>query len=181
LGAAEDEREKQIAAITSRIEAIESRLRSGSSGSFRDQQAMGEEVASLEGQKRRAEDAEIEVMEQLEPVIAELAELVRDVARLDEEIAAARAALSAAEAGIDEESSRLRASRQGVAAGIDDALRRDYEALRAKLGGIGAARVVEGSCSGCHLKLPASERDRISHASPGSIAHCEQCGRILVP
>ena len=62
----------------------------------------------------------------------------------------------------------------------DDLLAR-YEQLRSKLGGTGAARLVGGSCSGCHLTLSSMELDRVRKAPPDAVITCEQCGRILVP
>ena len=55
-----------------------------------------------------------------------------------------------------------------------------YEQLRKKLGGTGAARLVGGSCGGCHLQLPAMELDRVKKAPPDAVIYCDQCGRILV-
>ncbi|MGH9291964.1 MAG: zinc ribbon domain-containing protein [Acidimicrobiales bacterium] len=181
LAKSQEEKEVQISAITARVGAIEARLRSGSAGSFRDQQAMADEIASLGRQKRQVEDAEISLMEQIEPLDAELAAAAPEQARLSAELDGARASLFAVEAEIERERSALLARRQEVAAELSEGLRADYERLRAKLGGIGAARLVNGSCGGCHLKLPASERDRIARAPSGTVVHCEQCGRILVP
>ena len=67
-----------------------------------------------------------------------------------------------------------------AAAGVPPELLARYEALRAKLGGTGAARVVGGSCGGCHLVLPSMEVDRIKKAPPDAVITCDQCGRILV-
>jgi hypothetical protein len=39
---------------------------------------------------------------------------------------------------------------------------------------------VAGSCSGCHLTLPAMEVDRIRKAPADEVITCDQCGRILV-
>ena len=55
-----------------------------------------------------------------------------------------------------------------------------YERLRAKLGGVGAARLVGPRCSGCHLTLPATELDRLRKGSPDALVFCDQCGRILI-
>ena len=52
--------------------------------------------------------------------------------------------------------------------------------LRAKLGGVGAARLVNGRCTGCHLTLPATELDRIRREPPDALIRCDQCGRVLV-
>jgi uncharacterized protein len=56
-----------------------------------------------------------------------------------------------------------------------------YERLRARLGGVGVARLVGTHCDGCHLTLSAVELDRVRHLPDGEVYTCEQCGRILVP
>ena len=66
---------------------------------------------------------------------------------------------------------RRRAGRAGPArrtqaARLPEALARRYEDLRSRLGGIGAARLVDDRCDGCHLTLPSVEIDRIKHQSP---------------
>ena len=78
---------------------------------------------------------------------------------------------------------RLWSARLGIelAARVAPELAASYERLRAKLGGIGAAHLVGGACSGCHLQLPAGELHRLRHATPDSVVYCDQCGRILVP
>ena len=60
-------------------------------------------------------------------------------------------------------------------------LRTEYERLRARLGGIGVARIIHGTCSGCNLSLSSTELDHIRHGGVTDIFHCEQCGRILAP
>jgi predicted nucleic acid-binding Zn-ribbon protein len=52
--------------------------------------------------------------------------------------------------------------------------------LRGRLGGIGAARLVGSRCDGCQLTLAAAEVERVKRADPGTVVHCEECGRILV-
>ena len=72
------------------------------------------------------------------------------------------------------------AARAAVANDVPADLTKTYEQLRARLGGIGAARLDGNRCSGCHLTLPATELDRIRHADANALFYCEQCGRILV-
>lgn len=167
-------------AVGGRIAAIEQRLRSGRAGSYRDEQAMGEEVSSLTHLRREIEDQELEVMEALEPLDQELAALTASTAEAAEELALAREQLGMATAEIDREAAAVRAIRDQLAARVVPELAASYERLRAKLGGIGAAHLVGGACSGCHLRLPASELHRLRHATPDSVVYCDQCGRILV-
>jgi predicted nucleic acid-binding Zn-ribbon protein len=98
-----------------------------------------------------------------------------------EELALAREQLALGEASIDDEAATIRVARDELAKQIAPELAGSYERLRAKLGGIGAAHLVGGACSGCHLQLPAGELDRLRRAPADSVVYCDQCGRILVP
>ena len=167
-------------AVGGRIATIEQRLRSGRAGSYRDEQAMGEEVASLAHLRREIEDQELEVMEALEPLDQELAGLQDSYASVAEELALAREQLAMATAAIDDEAAVVRVTREQLAARVAPELAASYERLRTKLGGIGAAHLVGGACSGCHLQLPAGELHRLRQATPDTVVHCDQCGRILV-
>lgn len=181
LARRQEELESHVQALVDRIGVIESRLRSGAVGSFRDQEAMATETQSLDHQRRSFEDRELEIMEELEPVEAELATLASELARVTAEQATAASEFAAAEAAIAVERAVVVAERSPLAAGLPAELSATYERLRAKLGGIGAAKLVDGTCSGCHLRLPSRERDQVVHAPSGTVFYCDQCGRILVP
>ena len=53
-----------------------------------------------------------------------------------------------------------------------------YEELRPHKEGIGAARLIEGVCGGCHLSLSPAEQHEVLREDP---PRCLQCRRILVP
>ncbi|MCU1489675.1 MAG: Zn-ribbon protein [Acidimicrobiaceae bacterium] len=177
----QSELEKEIAETTSRIGRIEARMREGAASSFRDQEAMAAEIASLGHRRSELEDLELEVMEILEPIEQEVADLAASAEILSARRAEAVAALAVAEAAIRTELDVLAEARAELTAPLPAPLLAEYERLRARLDGIGVARLVNGTCSGCHLHLPATEIDAIHRAPPGSAVHCEQCGRILVP
>lgn len=179
LGARQSEIEAQVESISGRIAAIETRLRSAPG--YREAQAMSEEVDSLARHRNQLEDRELEVMEELEPVGGELGAAEAELASLGGERQLAASRLEEAEALLDAEAATVHAERERLAEGLPAELSSLYERLRERLGGIGAARFVDGMCEGCHLRLPSSERARVLRASPGSMAFCDQCGRILVP
>jgi uncharacterized protein len=81
---------------------------------------------------------------------------------------------------VDAELVARRQERETTSAAVPAELLDTYERLREKLGGIGAARLVGSSCTGCHLTLPATELDRIKRAPSDALVFCDQCGRILV-
>jgi len=181
LGAQLDALDRRSQAVGARVATIEQRLSSGRAGSYRDEQTLGEEASSLARQRREIEDQELEVMEALEPLDAELASLKAGASSTSEELALVTEQLRIAERAIDEEAASIRAVRDEMAARVPPELAASYERLRAKLGGIGAAHLVGGACSGCHLQLPAGELHRLRHSAPDSVGYCDQCGRILVP
>jgi hypothetical protein len=172
--------EEEIGAGDRRVQAIEARLRSAASGSFRDQGAMAGEIDSLRNRKLELEDEELVVMEELEPLDADLGRIAAEDGGLALEASQLEGELLVATADLERDRDVIATGRNARAAKVSPELLAEYERLRARLGGIGAAHVVRGACSGCNLALSATELDHLRHAPDGAISHCEQCGRILV-
>jgi len=172
--------EADIASVGRRIADIESRLYGGMVSASRELQAMAGEVQSLQRRRSDLEDRALELMEQAEPVEADLAAIRGERAGMEAAAVRLEEAIAAAEAVIDAEVADESSARADLAVRLPGDLKRRYEALRVRLGGVGAARLVNGCCQGCHLRLPAIEVDRIRHLRPGTATTCEQCDRILV-
>ena len=174
------ELEKEVSELEQRLKDLDRRMRSGEVTATRELTAMVEQSESLKRRRSDLEDIELELMVQLEPLDAELADIAGRQAELSGRMDAARIELAQAESDIDRDLATAVAGREGSAAGMPDDLMATYERLRQRLGGIGAARLVGSSCSGCHLVLSATEVDRIRREPPDALIVCEQCGRILV-
>ncbi len=181
LSVREGELESETATLVARSAAIDERSRSGSAGSYRDQQAMAAEIETLDRRRAELEEVELGVLEAAEPLDVELARIDAERAPLDAERVVLEQDVSAATASLEVEMAETAARRAPLAAGVPAPLLAEYETLRSRLGGVGVARLVRGACEGCHLALPATEVDRLHRAAAGEVAHCEQCGRILVP
>ena len=173
--------EERIATSARRRHELEERMRSGSVTASKDLQAMDHEVGQLAERERGLEDEELELMEEEEPIDAELAALDPDRRRRstptpsDSRPPSPRPRSSSWPPSRTEE-----AARAELAAGLPADLAERYERLRAHLGGIGAARLVGDHCEGCHLTLPSMEVERIHQLSADTFATCPQCDRILV-
>jgi len=170
----------EVAALSAKAAEVSGVLYSGSVGAVRELQAMDAEIESLKRRRSRLEDELLEAMEEREPLDAEIADLERERDRLDAEAAGLRAAVAEAQAALDAELAAEMDARASVAAGLPSDLVALYEQLRARAHGIGAARLVNGRCGGCHLTLPATEVDRLRREPPDTLQRCDQCGRILV-
>jgi predicted nucleic acid-binding Zn-ribbon protein len=172
--------ERDLAATEARIKEVNDRMYSGAVSASRELQAMAEEVKHLEARKSDLETAALEGIETLEPIDAEVASLEAERATQEKAIEGLEAAITAAEAAIDHELAGERAARTDEGAAVTEGLRTTYEQLRKLLGGVGAARLQHGSCSGCHLTLSATELDQLKRQPADALVYCEQCGRILV-
>lgn len=171
----------EVAALTAKAAEVSGVLYSGSVGAIRELQAMEAEIVALRRRRSALEDELFEAMEEREPLDTEIGELQRERQRLDAEAARLRAVVAEAQSALDRQLEAETQARTAAAAGLPPDLVGLYEQLRARSDGIGAARLVNGRCGGCHLALPATEVDRLRRQPPGTLQRCEQCGRILVP
>jgi uncharacterized protein len=160
---------------------VERTMYSGEVTSPRELQLLQADVDQLRRHRRSLEDRELEVMERREGLDKEVTQLEARARELEADAARLESVLSAAEAEIDEELSGELAARDELTAGIDAALLDDYERRRERARGIGAARLNGTTCQGCHLSIPSVEAERIRKSPPGTVAHCDNCGCILVP
>jgi len=176
----QDALEGELNAAEGRRAEVSKRLYGGTVSATRDLQAMAAEVESLTARASLLEDRVFEVMEEREPLDAEVAAIEGERDRLLASRATVEERIAAAEAEIDAEIEAVRQQRIGAVEAVPPDLLATYERLRARLGGVGAARLVGPSCSGCHLKLPATELDRLRRGPPDTLVFCDQCGRILI-
>jgi uncharacterized protein len=169
----------EVAALRAKSDQSNATMYGGTVTNPRQLEALQEEIASLQRRISHLEDQELELMELSEPVEAEIAQLAERRAALDERGMALRVAIAEQESAIDAELDQVGGERAALASGIDPDLLAEYVAIRSRLG-VGIARLVGGSCQGCHLSLSAMEVDRIKRLDPDETVHCEECGRLLV-
>jgi predicted nucleic acid-binding Zn-ribbon protein len=180
LGREQKRYEDEAATVVAKAEHENTTLYSGKVTVAKELQAIQDEIAALHRRQTDLEDHVLELMEQIEPLDAELAKQDDERARLDALAIALTATIAEAETQIDAELATVGEARASAAAGIPDDLLAEYERLRRAFGGIGVARLVGNRCDGCHLTLPSMEVDRIRHAPPDTPEHCSECDRILV-
>lgn len=170
----------EVAAVREKAADADRTLYSGSVTAVKELQALQADVEHLQARQRELEDRELELMEALEALEAEVATAeagtTDEVARAD----AARAELAAAEAEVDAEIAAETAARAASTVGIPESLLATYERIRAMSKGVGVARLVGDTCQGCRLSIPATELDSIRRGVAGE-ARCDNCGAILVP
>jgi predicted nucleic acid-binding Zn-ribbon protein len=176
----QERHEGELNAGERRIGDLERKMYSGEVTATRDLMAMTDEVESLRKRCSSLEDLALGAIEEREELEGQMAEIDERRDALGADADEVRTRLEKAQAEIDAEVTGEHAAREGLARGLAAELISEYERLRQRLGGVGAARLVGESCTGCHLTLPATEIDRFRHLDPAVVVHCDQCGRILI-
>lgn len=173
--------EEELTVLEAKIAEVNARMFSGAVTIPRELQAMQAEVESMARRQSTLEDDVLEAMTEREPLDDTVASLTASRTAHDEDAARLRTAIAEAQAQIDAELAQESAAREGAVGGVPADLVKLYEQLRARLGGVGAARLAGARCGGCHLTLPATELAAIRKQPPDTLIRCDQCSRILVP
>lgn len=170
--------EGEIELLDQKLQREEKRLFSGRVANPRELSSLQAEVEMNRRKKAQLEDALLEVMVQREQADETLRRLRAERSETAGNAAALRRTVGEIFASIDEQLARHAAQREQIAAELPADLLDLYDRVRATKNGVGAAALVEGTCQGCHTKLPAREVEQMKRE--GGLQRCENCRRILV-
>ena len=172
--------EDEVATIEERTENQKGKLYGGEVIAIKELQALEMDIESLKERQTVIEDQIIEVMELNEPVENEILILIQKQQSHVESEAKLRETLQEAIREIEIRISQIQAEISHLTKDLPSELLNEYESLRSRPGHVGIAKLVNRTCNGCNLELPAVEVDRIKKLSEDSIINCEECGCILV-
>jgi predicted nucleic acid-binding Zn-ribbon protein len=158
---------------------LERRLE-GASAPARELATLQSELDRLAGMLNEAEDLEVALLLELEP----LDEVAHEVRTQAQPLAQRRHDLQGVivelQATLDDEITHLRARRDQLAERLGPALAQRYGAALARAGVSGAALVDGQRCDGCRVALSPLDLDRWRAAPSGSFPECPHCGRLLL-
>ena len=136
------------------------------------------EVEMLGRQIESAEEEILELLERRDQEEEAVDGTRREVEDVDEVASRLEAVIAEQWKEIDGRVAERQERRKDFPPLIPDDLLELYEDLRPRKEGVGAARLVEGVCGGCHLSLSPAEQHQVLQDDP---PRCLQCRRILVP
>ncbi|WP_208868055.1 zinc ribbon domain-containing protein [Streptomyces wuyuanensis] len=172
--------EQDVDQVRQRSVRDQQRLDSGAITSPKDLENLQREIASLAKRQGDLEDVVLEVMERRESAQERVAELTERVSSVEAKVDDATARRDAAYEELDGESASVGKEREVVSGSVPADLMKLYEKLREQQGGVGAARLYQRRCEGCHIELNITELNDVRAAAPDTVVRCENCRRILV-
>jgi uncharacterized protein len=156
------------------------RLDAGQVSSPRELEQLQSEIVALDRRISDLEDAELEIMEQLETLQSELREVTAEETDLAAKAEAVTTARDEAVGALDAEAAEATGERGRLVADVPEQLLAVYERMRAQSGGVGAAALRRRRCEGCRLELTEADLAGIRSAPEDEILRCPECNRILV-
>lgn len=141
--------------------------------------ALGNEVIRYEKEIDQLETQELEHMEQADSLRTKVkeaeAQLARSQALVNEDLKALKIKHEQLLARREE----LNADRKSLSSSIEPEVMPLYDRLMKSKNGTAVVQVVNGMCSGCHMKLVPTTIVKVMAAI--ELTQCENCGRMLYP
>lgn len=167
----------QLKQLTSKIEAEEKRLYSGTVTNAKELQNIQHEVDSLKENRARLEDQLLDIELRLDAASREQKAAVQDVAERErarsvhvegweKEVRALNASITISDER--REVQKRKVAPQSLAL---------YEDVRRRRGGMAIARVQGSTCGACRIQMPDSVRKKVFNSDV--LAQCPNCERIL--
>jgi len=174
--------EDEVGSIESKIAADNDRMYNTGITSPKELSALQDELAGLARRQEVVEDQILELMEQIEPLTADVVSRENRLAEIETERGRNEAGVTVAEAEIDAEISAIVLQRDDHRAEVRESLVGRYDKLRAtSRDGVVIGRMDDGRCSACGLRLSSMFIDEAKHSENPELMQCEECGVLLVP
>jgi len=166
--------------LRDRAAHLDKALASSSSGP-RELEQMQHELESVRAKLSEAEDRELNLLLEVEPLEAAVADVKTQAQPLVARRAELTETIAELQATLDEEIAALVLQRNERASVVPATWLARYQAALARVGGSGAAHVDAGKCDGCRIALAPLDLDRFKHTTGGNLMDCPECGRLLLP
>lgn len=170
--------EREVRQLRERLAAEQQRMYSGEVTNAREQASMQAEIDAVERRIDEHETAELEALEELDTIDAEMAGIDERLAALAERSAALEAARDASAQQILAETAELEVARDDHRVHLPRDLVARYDEIDARTHS-GAVGELQGSrCSACGIELPYAEVDGLLNGPP--LPPCPNCSRMLL-
>ena len=150
------------------------------SASAKDLQNLLGELESLRKRKEELEEVELEIMVRIEDAVTRRKHHESERDRFKSEMERLTKERDLALAAIASERNQVSSERESIASALSKEILDLYNKIKDANGGIGAARLKDGKCDGCHLTINTVELGRIKSLADDEVVRCEECRRILV-
>ncbi|MDP2726951.1 MAG: C4-type zinc ribbon domain-containing protein [Dehalococcoidia bacterium] len=164
--------------LSAKITPVDKKLYSGQVRVPKELLALQQDVEMLKTQRRVVEDAELEIMIEMEEAQRQLQAETQETKKLEKHWAEEQQRLASIKDALTEEIEVLRGQRDALARQVDAVSLDAYQRIRENRQGVAVVTVQRGTCSACRITIPAIEMQRARTGR--EMVFCQSCGRILL-
>lgn len=179
LTVAVEKAEADLTPVKARLGRNQQRIEDGSVSDPKTLHSLSDEVAHLHRRIAELEDAQLELMGELEEATSHRDRVAGQKAEVETRLRDEVGARDAAVQKLRTEAADLSRTRSPIAERIPADLLALYEKMRLA-SGLGAAALRAGRCGGCQLELTIADLDSYRRAPANEVLRCSECDRILV-
>ena len=139
--------------------------------------AISHEIERYEGEIRKLEDEELELMIEADKLKGEIEAADKSARATKESISRQLADLEIKSKALEKQQAELTNEREALASKIDADVLDQFERLFNSKGDAAIVAGEHGVCTGCHMKVTTATAAGVKAGK--EIVNCEQCGRIL--
>ena len=169
--------DSQLKVLTSKIEAEDKRLYSGTVTNAKELQNIQHEVDSLKEQRLRLEDQLLDVELRLDSASREHSAASQDVTEREKSRSVHVEGWKHEVRTLNDSIARTDARRESQKLKVTPRFLATYEDVRRRRGGMAIARVQGSTCGACRIQMPDSVRKKVFNSDV--LAQCPNCERIL--
>lgn len=140
-------------------------------------QAVLKEMDEAKKRKSMLEDRQLELMEEMETLEAEIESLRKDYVQLESFIESQKQEILTSSASERKDLEGLNSRRQNASEIVDPSLLSRYDRILKLVGGRAVAAVDRSICGGCHLNIPPQMFIELQRCK--EIMYCPRCHRII--
>jgi hypothetical protein len=139
--------------------------------------AFGNEIAYAEGEIRKAEDRILDLMEQSEPLDANVKRAEIELKKQHEQVESEKKRARERTESDQRQLSETRNERAAIAGSMTPKMLGEYKRIHKKTKGTVVADATDGHCDACHIALRPQFFQDLRKGD--SVMFCESCGRML--
>jgi uncharacterized protein len=177
-----DSLEKEKRALEKEIQVIESRAQKSQEKlnnikSNKEYTAALKEIEDIEKERINKEDILLQMMEDIELLKKDCAELKIEKENLRKEYDVEKREIEEELHELNEEAEGLNKQRTEFNNAVDSKMLKTYDLLRTRRAGVAVSAVVGGICQACHLEIPPQKFNELQRCK--EMMSCPHCNRLI--
>lgn len=167
--------EKEIQVIESRAQKSQEKLNNIKSN--KEYTAALKEIEDIEKERLKQEDVLLQMMEDIELLKKECAELKVDKENLRKDFDVEKKEIESELLELNKEAEGLNNQRAGYNNSVDSKMLKTYDLLRTRRAGVAISAVIGGICQACHLEIPPQKFNELQRCN--EMMSCPHCNRLI--